>query len=151
MGAKGETVSSVPGGFLDAVAFEYGKDVCVLSDRKAFIKLCLQFGYRVHPCYTYGECGTYYTFPWLRELRMKIGRNNVPALAFFGWPLCPFLPFPSSSILTYVGRGIDFPHIESPSAADIDDWHKLYTEKLRELFDENKADAGFPNAQLQLL
>lgn len=27
--------------------------------------------------------------------------QNVPALAFFGWPLIPFLPRPQSQILTY--------------------------------------------------
>lgn len=28
--------------------------------------------------------------------------NNVPAVAFLGWPLLPFLPRPQSKILTYV-------------------------------------------------
>mmetsp|Transcript_3945 Transcript_3945/g.10111 ORF Transcript_3945/g.10111 Transcript_3945/m.10111 type:complete len:419 (-) Transcript_3945:97-1353(-) len=150
MGA-GHTVSFVPGGFLDAVAFQYGKDITVLSDRKAFIKLCLQFGYRLHPCYTFGECDTYTTFTPLRSLRMKIGRNGVPCLAFFGFPLIPFLPWPSSSIMTYIGRGIDFPTIESPSQAEIDHWHNLYQTKLRELFDEYKAEAGKPDARLEIL
>eukprot|EP00930_Biecheleria_cincta_P021110 TRINITY_DN15719_c0_g1_i2.p1 TRINITY_DN15719_c0_g1~~TRINITY_DN15719_c0_g1_i2.p1 ORF type:complete len:417 (+),score=48.45 TRINITY_DN15719_c0_g1_i2:37-1251(+) len=149
--AAGHTVSFVPGGFLDAVAFEYGKDVTVLSDRKAFIKLCLQFGYRLHPCYTFGECDTYTTFTPLRNLRMKVGRNGIPCLAFFGFPLIPFLPWTSSSIMTYIGRGIDFPTIQSPSVADIDHWHSLYQSKLRELFDEYKAEAGKPDAHLDIL
>jgi 2-acylglycerol O-acyltransferase 2 len=147
----GNTVAFEPGGFLDAVAFEYGKDITVLSDRKAFIKLCLQFGYRVHPCYTFGECDTYTTFTPFRALRMMVARKGVPCLAFFGFPLIPFLPWTSSSILTYIGCGIDFPKIEAPSASEIDQWHSLYQIKLRELFDNYKAEVGKPDAQLEIL
>ncbi|CAJ1391033.1 unnamed protein product [Effrenium voratum] len=76
-------------------------DVCVLSSKKGFIKYCLQFGYRAHPVYTFGECETYHTFRGFKRLRMKVAKNNVPALAFFGWPCLPFLPRPQSKILTY--------------------------------------------------
>jgi len=149
--SKGVNISFIPGGFLDAVAFEFGKDVCVLRKKKGFIKYCLQFGYRAHPVYTFGECETYHTFSGMKSLRMKIGENNVPAVAFFGWPLLPFLPRPQSRIITYVGPGIDLPHIPSPSNEDVDHWHKVYMEGLQKLFDENKADAGYPDAQLEIL
>ncbi|CAE7536874.1 mggB [Symbiodinium pilosum] len=76
--SKGVNVAFIPGGFLDAVAFEFGKDVCVLRKKKGFIKYCLQclgrkaprlsnhiqstararYGYRAHPVYTFGECET---------------------------------------------------------------------------------------------
>ncbi|CAE7491162.1 DGAT2 [Symbiodinium necroappetens] len=70
---------------------------------------------------------------------------------FFGWPLLPFLPRPQSRIITYVGPGIDLPHIPSPSNEDVDHWHKVYMEGLQKLFDENKAEAGYPDAQLEIL
>jgi 2-acylglycerol O-acyltransferase 2 len=149
--AASQTVCFEPGGYLEAVSFKHGVDSVVLSDRKAFIKLCLQFGYRLHPVYTFGECDTYYTVTGLSELRMKLARRNVPALAFFGWALIPFLPMPSASIQSYVGCGIEFPTIESPSSGDVDHWHSVYVGKLQELFDECKADAGKPAAQLQVL
>eukprot|EP00434_Breviolum_minutum_P005275 symbB.v1.2.004650.t1/scaffold268.1/size246746/1 len=82
---------------------------------------------------------------------MKIAAQNVPALAFIGWPLVPFLPRPQSQLLTYVGPGIDIPHIPSPTHEDVDHWHQVYTEALRKVFDDNKADAGYPNAQLTIL
>lgn len=149
--ATGVNVAFIPGGFMDAVAFEFGKDVCVLSSKKGFIKYCLQFGYRTHPVYTFGECETYYTFKGLKSLRMKVAAQNVPALAFFGWPLVPFLPRPQSKIITYVGPGIDIPHIPSPTQEDVDHWHKVYVEGLQKLFDDNKADAGYPDSHLEIL
>ena len=39
--------------------------------------------------------------------------QNVPALAFFGWPLVPFLPRPQSQILTYASRHFDGPPMGS--------------------------------------
>eukprot|EP00913_Durusdinium_trenchii_P018922 g17780.t1 len=74
--------------------------------------------------------------------------NNVPAVAFFGWPLLPILPRPDAKILTYVGPGIDMPHIEQPTQEDVDHWHKVYTEGLQKLFDEKKA--GYPKAELKI-
>lgn len=149
--ASGVNVAFNPGGFMDATVFKHGKDVCVLKSKKGFIKYCLQFGYRAHPVYTFGECETYYTFTGLKQLRMKLAGNNVPAVAFFGWPLLPFLPRPQSKILTYVGPGIDMPQIDSPSQEDVERWHKVYAEALQRLFDENKAEAGYPNAKLEIL
>mmetsp|Transcript_135742 Transcript_135742/g.192026 ORF Transcript_135742/g.192026 Transcript_135742/m.192026 type:complete len:373 (+) Transcript_135742:42-1160(+) len=149
--SNGVNVSFIPGGFLDAVAFEFGKDVCVLRNRKGFIKYCLRYGYRAHPVYTFGECETYYTFRRMKALRMTIAKNNVPAVAFFGWSLLPFLPRPQSRLLTYVGKGIDLPQIPEPSNEDVDHWHKVYMEGLQKLFDENKAEAGYPDRQLKIL
>lgn len=149
--SKGVSVAFIPGGFLDAVAFEYGKDVCVLRKKKGFIKYCLQYGYRLHPVYTFGECETYHTFTGFRSWRMKVAEQNVPAVAFFGWPLLPFLPRTQSKILTYVGTGIDLPLIADPSAAEIDHWHQVYMDALRKLFNEYKAEAGYPNSTLEIL
>eukprot|EP00434_Breviolum_minutum_P023151 symbB.v1.2.020426.t1/scaffold1653.1/size107518/7 len=70
--SSGVNVAFNPGGFMDAIVFQHGKDVCVLKCKKGFIKYCLQFGYRAHPVYTFGECETYYTFTGLRKLRMKL-------------------------------------------------------------------------------
>ncbi|CAJ1342636.1 unnamed protein product [Effrenium voratum] len=75
--SQGTNVCFIPGGFLDAVAFEFGKDVCVLSSKKGFIKYCLQFGYRAHPVYTFGECETQ-------------RRTTCPLSPSLGGPVCPF-------------------------------------------------------------
>jgi len=149
--STGVNVGFIPGGFFDAVAFEYCKDVTVLRERKGFIKYCLQYGYRAHPVYTFGECETYHTFAGLKSLRMSIAKKNVPALAFFGWPLMPILPRPEARLMTYVGPGIDMPHIAEPSQAEVDHWHQVYMDQLAKLFNENKAEAGYPDAVLEIL
>lgn len=148
---QGENVSLLPGGFQDAVAYKYSKDVTVVKKRKGFIKYCLQFGYRLHPVYTFGECETYYAFTGLRKLRMKISEYNIPMVAFFGWPFFPLLPRPDSRILTYVGKPLALPHIPEPSVADIDKWHEKYLQALTELFKEFRAEAGYPQSELEIV
>jgi len=147
---KGESFALLPGGFQDAVAHYHGKDVTVLKKRKGFIKYCLQYGYRVHPVYTFGECETFWAFKGLRKLRMKISEQNIPMVAFFGWPVLPFLPRPDSKLLTYVGPPIDLPHLKEPSKEDVDKWHQAYVKGLTDLFNSKKAEAGFPNATLDV-
>jgi len=146
----GENISIIPGGFQDAVAFRYGKDCTVLKRRKGFIKYCLQYGYRLHPVYTFGESETFHTFTGLRRLRMKISEQNIPMVAFFGWPLLPFLPRPATRLITYVGAGMDLPRIPEPSSADVDKWHTEYIKALTQLFNEKRADAGWPGAELEI-
>jgi len=148
---KGESIVFIPGGFQDAVAFRHGKDCTVLKRRKGFIKYCLQHGYRVHPVYTFGESETFYSFTGLRKLRTKISEYNVPMVAFYGWPCFPLLPRPQSRLLSYVGPALVLPHKPEPTAEDVDLWHGKYMEALVKLFDEKRAEAGWPDAHLELL
>lgn len=72
-------------------------------------------------------------------------------ILFWGWPLCPLLPRPEARILTYVGPGIDLPHLKEPTAQEVEHWHEVYLDALRELFYKNRAEAGFPDAELEIV
>jgi len=149
--SRGESVAFIPGGFQDAVVHQYGKDRTVVQRRKGFIKYCLQYGYRLHPVYTFGESETYYTFAGLQSFRLAVAENNIPMVMFFGWPWLPILPRPQSQILTYVGKGIDLPCIPEPTAADVEHWHGVYIEALRAVFYDNRKDAGYESSELEIL
>lgn len=148
---RGESVAFIPGGFLDASTMVFDKDSVVLKNRKAFIKYNLKYGYRVHPIYTFGECETYHTMTAFRKFRLKLAAKQIPALAFFGWPMCPILPRPQTKLLTYVGEGIDFPFLPDATRDDVDQWHARYVEELRRLYNTHKAEAGRPNDELEIL
>lgn len=148
---RGETFAFLPGGFQDAVAYCHGHDVTVMKKRKGFIKYCLQFGYRVHPVYTFGEHQTYRAFTGLRSLRMKISEYNIPMVFPFGATFLPFLPRPSARLLTYVGPGIDLPLIEHPTREDVDRWHETYLDALTRLFYVRRSEAGWPDSVLEIL
>lgn len=87
---RGENIALIPGGFQEATMFEYNRHTVYIKRRKVralafastpqpagrmrvplcadpaplaqgFIKYALQHGYRVYPCYTFGEERTYYS------------------------------------------------------------------------------------------
>jgi len=52
--------------------------------------------------------------------------------------------------MTFVGKPVEIPHIESPSEEDVEKWHGRYLDALTSLFDEKKAEAGRPDATLEV-
>ena len=115
------------------------------------IKYALQYGYKVVPIYTFGESHTFHTFTPLLKLRLNVVRTfGVPMCFFFGSPKCPIFPRHDAWLLTYVGAPLELPSIAEPSVDDVDEWHALYISALQKLFDEHKAEAGAPNAQLEI-
>ena len=56
--ARGESVALTVGGFQEATLMVHGKDRGAIRAPMGFLKYCLQYGYRVHPVYTFGESWT---------------------------------------------------------------------------------------------
>jgi len=148
--AKGESIALIPGGFQEATICKHGVDRVYVKKRAGFLKYCLQEGYSVVPCYTFGESDTYLTFTGLLGPRLWLAKRNIPAAAMVGHPLCPVLPRPGVHLITYMGEPLQLPRIPEPSAADIQEWHTKYIAALQRTFDENKAAAGKPNAVLEI-
>jgi 2-acylglycerol O-acyltransferase 2 len=151
MGRK-QNVGFIPGGFEDATVMAFGKERTAIKKRTGFIKYALQNGYRVQPCYTFGESTTHYTYTGALDFRLWLNKFGIPAVAMFGWPVCPMLPRPEARILTYVGKAMEFPKIDEPSREDVGKWHAKYCDALVELFEKNKKDAGLSaSAKLEIM
>jgi len=149
--AEGRNVALVLGGFEEATACSMGKDRVVVKERKGIIKYCLRYGYNIHPVYSFGEDETYYYAQGLLKFRMWLNRYKIPAIAFFGRPCLPWLPRTQAKVFTYVGDPIECPKIENPSKEDVDKWHRCYVEGLQSLFEAKKAEAGRPDAILEIM
>jgi len=147
---RGESLAILPGGFQEAVLCAFGKDRVYMKKRQGFVKYCLQSGYRITPAYTFGESDTYWTFRGLIPFRLWLGGHNIPAAAMFGNPICPILPLPSASIITFVGPPIELPQIDEPTREEVDKWHRKYMEAVIALFDKHKAEVGKPDAELEV-
>lgn len=148
--SKGHNLAIIPGGFMEATLFRHGEDRVAIKTKKTLIRLCLQHGYRIHPIYTFGESDTFYAFQGLRRLRLWLAKHNVPTVIFFGATWCPFLPRHQAELVTYVGEPLELPHIPEPTQQEVDEWHGRYVDALSTLFDSKKAEAGRPNAKLEL-
>ena len=75
---------------------------------------------------------------------------QVPGVLFFGHSLFPLFPLPSARLYSYVGPPLQLPSIPAPSQAEVDEWHGRYVRALTELFDASKAEAGEPEAVLEI-
>ena len=110
--------------------------------RKGFVKYCLQFGYRLHPVYSFGEEKSFSTFTWFLNLRLKLNQFGIPGVLFWGDKWIPFFPRRDARIVTVIGDAIELPHIEEPSKEDVDKWHAIYVEELKKLFEKHKETLG---------
>ena len=148
--ATGESLALLPGGFHEAVICARGAERVYVKRRRGFVKYCLQHGYRICPVYTFGESDCYRTFGALLRPRLWLADRNIPAAAMFGNPLCPVLPIAETALHTFVGRPLELPAIAEPTAEDVALWHGRYVAALQALFDEHKAEAGKPDAVLEI-
>ena len=148
--AAGSNIALLPGGFEEATIQSYGVESVYIKHRKGFIKYALQYGYRVHPCYTFGECDSFITFTPFKKLRLWLNTFKLPAVLFLGSFYCPLFPRSSSSIHTVIGDPIELPQMECPTPRDVDLWHARYMSALEALFEKHKTEVGKGHMQLQV-
>lgn len=147
---RGRNLAIIPGGFEDATLYAHGKHRTSMSNRKGLVKYALQHGYCLTPVYTFGENRTYSAFSGLLRLRLWINSFQVPAIAFFGDWRCPLFPRLDAECLSFVGPPLQLPQLAEPTPEQVAEWHAKYLAALRQLFDASKAEAGEPDANLEI-
>lgn len=100
--------------------------------------------------YSFGEDETYHFAQGLLDFRLWLNRFKIPAVAFFGNPIVPWLPRSQARIFTVVGEAIQCPRIPNPSSEEVEYWQKSYAKGLQATFNQWKAEAGRPNAELEV-
>ncbi|KAG3180208.1 hypothetical protein PC128_g15655 [Phytophthora cactorum] len=147
----GQNVSLIPGGFEEATLYRQGKHCVYIKKRFGFIKMALQYGYKVHPVYTFGEEYAYHAFSSLLKLRLKLNEFKLPGVVFFGRFDCCYLPRADVDLITVVGKPLAVPHIENPTKEEVKKYHDEYIGALQKLFDRYKGVyAVDPNAELEI-
>ena len=122
-----------------------------IKQRKGLVKYALQHGYKLTPIYTFGETKTYYTFSGLQQLRLWINKTGIPCVMFFGAWWNPTFMRTDAQCLSYVGKPLQLPTVPDPTKEQVDEWHAKYIAALQALFDERKAEAGEPDAVLEIM
>ena len=134
-----KNIMFVPGGFEEATITVYGKDRVFIKHRKGFIKLALEYGYTVYPCYIFGETKLYYTHT-NEKIGLFLNKFKLPGLMAYSKNL--LLPNENVKLFTVVGKGISMPVIPNPTQEHVDKFHALYIEKLVEVYDRWKGVCG---------
>lgn len=101
------------------------------------LQYALQYGYKVQPAYVFGEELTFWTLEVMPSVMLWLNKFRLPGVLFLGkWGT--YLPDPDVDIVPVVGAAIELPHIENPTAEDVDKYHALYVERVKALFDKYK-------------
>lgn len=157
-GGPGTAMLVYPGGEKEQLLTKRGKERVYLSGRKGFIKLALEQGLEIVPVYAFGESDLYEHSSFLLDLRQRIQKSIGAAvpLIYGQFGLLPY--FPENGVRLVFGAPIGLFQGGGKwekGAKVTDDMinvaHKLYVEKLRELFDKEKGAMGYGDRELEIL
>lgn len=142
----GESIMLVVGGAEESLLSSPNTNNLTLLKRKGFVKLALTCGSPLVPVYAFGENNVYDTWAtgkpgvqrFLLKLQKKLG-FAMPLIKGRGYFNYHFGILPHRRpIVCVVGAPIDLPKIAKPTQEEIDKWHGVYVEALKELYNENK-------------
>lgn len=141
-----------PGGVQEVTLMKSDKEcVLYLNSRFGFIKIALQKGAPIIPCFCFGLRKTF-TF-WIpkSEFIINMGRHfGVLPMLFFGvWNL-PFSPGKPVDYSTVIGIPILLPKIDNPTQEDIAKYHKLYVRDISALYENHKKEFGMEDVTLRI-
>jgi len=141
----------LPGGMEEVALYQHGRERVFISSRAGFIKYALQHGYLLLPGYTFGESDLYQSMTRGSTIRMWMQQRLGFIVPIFWGPLwyAPWLPARDVAIHTVMGAPLQLPRIESPTEAQVIEWHGRYVASLRELFDTHKEQFGYGDRELE--
>jgi len=134
---RGGSLVIYVGGMAELFRSSPKREVVFLTGRKGFIKLAMSTGADVIPVYMFGNTTvlSILSVGPLATLSRKLGVSVTFFWGRFG------LPMPKPVRVSYArGRPLGLPHIENPTEEDLDRWHKVYCDRLVELFDRYKGN-----------
>ncbi|XP_072257966.1 2-acylglycerol O-acyltransferase 2 [Pyxicephalus adspersus] len=149
----GNAVVIAVGGAPESLDARPGAFTLLLKNRKGFVRLAIQHGASLVPVFSFGENELFDQVDnprgsFLRKFQEKLQKIMGVALPLFhargifqySFGLIPY----RKPIHTIVGKPIKVTENQSPSDEEVDMLHKLYMEKLSELFEEHKTQYNVP-------
>eukprot|EP00979_Chaetoceros_neogracilis_P016631 scaffold8922_cov287-Chaetoceros_neogracile.AAC.15 len=154
--ANNLSLAFVPGGVQEVVLIDPQNQndlVLYLQNRKGFIKLALEKGTPIVPTFIFNLDGSYgYVMPrgmLVNRIARKIG--FLP-LFFWGRFYIPFgIPNPVNISVVF-GEPFDVPcEADNISHENVEKYHKIFLQKLEELFERHKHAEGYGHRKLKIL
>lgn len=137
---KGISPVLCPGG-VQEVTLMKDENECILylNSRYGFIKLALQEGCPIIPCFCFGLRKTYQYWIPKNKVFISIGRYfGVLPMLFFGVWNIPFSPAKPVDYTNVIGSPIILPKIENPTEDEIQKYHKIFINEITTLYEDNK-------------
>jgi len=143
------TFGIIPGGSEEVAIHENGKENLYLKNRAGFLKYALQHGYTVVIAFTFGESDLYQSVSLIRPLNLwLVKRFGFVLPIFWGSWFYPLLPRRDVPLHTVMGKALQLPRIDEPTAEDVAKWHATYMAELEALFERHKAQFGYQERRI---
>jgi len=142
----GKAVALVLGGAKESLDAHPGYHTLTLKNRKGFVKLALQTGACLVPCYAFGENNVFVQMDNPKGSRIREWQDYFQQVFGFALPLTHgrgiiqygfgLMPM-RNPIRVVVGKPIEIPKMkrEDITSADIIKYHQLYMDQIREIYD----------------
>jgi hypothetical protein len=142
----------LPGGVAEIFISQPGRNAIFFKKRKGLIRLSIETGAKLVPCYVFGGTDFFDTLTtsdsWIAQLSRKFRMGITFFWGRFGLPI-PYAPRVSMCI----GEPIDIPEVNEKRTLEqaIDELHAKFLEEMTKLFNDHKALAGYPDSELEVL
>ena len=154
---QGLSLFLCPGGQDEQLETICGRERVYLKSRKGFVRLAMIHNVPLVPAYCFGSSDLYRTYGAFYGVRRWLVRNLRIALplysgdwGFFCYPTPKGFPLQVPQDIVF-GDAWTPPHVEEPTRDDVSKAHAVFVAKLTRLFDENKAEYGYPNRKLEII
>jgi len=132
----------IPGGIREMFCVRQDIEISVANTRKGFVELACESGAMLVPGYCFGSTQLYKVAEgWLGKLFEAISRRLKASVTLFHGSFF-LLPY-AHDLGTALGKPIDTRIVSNAQEAQ-----QLWIQRLREAFEQHKADFGWPNRNL---
>eukprot|EP00727_Mastigamoeba_balamuthi_P008391 m51a1_g4174 putative monoacylglycerol oacyltransferase (315) ;mRNA; f:341810-343358 len=141
-----------PGGEREQLETQHGRHRIYVSGRRGFLRLALQNGTPVVPCYIFGVVDEFATTSFAHGLRAWVQKRFAVALPlFWGTALLPWVPR-QVPVTAVFGEAIEVgPPVAEPTDEQIAQLQKRYIEALTSVFDRCKAELATEDTTLEVV
>jgi 2-acylglycerol O-acyltransferase 2 len=136
--------------------FEAGRgrdtEVMTVRQRKGFVKIALETGVPIVPCYCFGNTQIFdtphaatsgATDTALARLSRYLRTSLVVFWGRFGLPIPFRVP-----LLTVIGRPIPCPKVDAPSPELVNEYHDVYLRETKRIYDKYRNCYGWDDRPL---
>merc|ERR1719411_1360639 len=149
LSGPGKALTLVLGGAKESLDAHPGMTTLTLKNRKGFVKIALQTGASLVPCFAFGENELYDQADNPRGSKLRSFQNKLQQTFGFALPLTygrgifqygfGLMPH-RHPIRVVVGHPIDLPQVprEKITKEMLDKYHKMYMDEITSIYDLNK-------------
>merc|ERR1712086_445499 len=139
----------LPGG-IGEMFFGLSHEQIILKKRKGFVRIALQTGASLVPCYALGANQAWTRHFDQNSLLYRISSQlRVSLVVWTGRWGIPFGFIPHKQrLVVALGPAIEVMKVEEPTQEQVDELHTTYCKELRALFDRHKHKLGWENEEL---